>query len=286
MMPPMHDMTGFSPDALRRLLQTALAAALTVLSVSREAEAGADHAVHHAQPAPGIIMTVTPAEAVEAGRPVLAVARLRFTDGRAVTPQDLRVMHTERFHLLVIEPTLSDYHHLHPRPAGAPGEYAFSFTPAFSGTYRMWADLTPEATGTQLYAPADMGIPPARAIPGRGAQWRAEAGDLTAVLSLDTPLRAGKASLATIRITQGGKDFTELEPVMGAFAHAVGFAEDYRSILHVHPLGREPERAEERGGPVLQFHLQPPSPGSARLFLQVRTGGQDRFLRFSLSILP
>ena len=109
-------------------------------------------------------------------------------------------------------------------------------------------------------------------------------------LDFDTkgrPIRAGEPVLGRLTITGAdGKPFTGLEPVMGAFAHFVGFCDDYRTVIHVHPIGPEPTRPDEHGGPVLPFCLYAPKPGYMRFYAQIRVGGQDRFAAFGLNIEP
>ena len=48
--------------------------------------------------------------------------------------------------------SLTDYHHLHPVAGDKPGEYRFDFAPKLGGTYHIWADLVPKATGKQEYS--------------------------------------------------------------------------------------------------------------------------------------
>jgi hypothetical protein len=71
---------------------------------------------------------------------------------------------------------------------------------------------------------------------------------------------------------------------MGAFAHVVGFSENYHSIMHIHPMGKEPETAQDRGGPVLHFHIDPNRPGFVKIFAQVRIKGQDFYAPFSVMV--
>lgn len=105
----------------------------------------------------GVNLRVTPDTSVKAGKTVSAVAHLSFDDGRPVTPEDLRVMHTQKFHLLLIDPAFQDYQHLHPVPMDSTGDYAFSFRPATSGAYRLWANVGLVAETHDRYASADMG---------------------------------------------------------------------------------------------------------------------------------
>ena len=81
-----------------------------------------------------VTMTLATAEPAVAGREVRAALRLRTGSGKPVAPEDLLVTHTRRLHLLLIDPSLTDYQHVHPGPTRTPGEWAFAFTPRRTGT--------------------------------------------------------------------------------------------------------------------------------------------------------
>ena len=106
----------------------------------------------------------------------------------------------------------------------------------------------------------------------------------TFTLALDGEPKAGAAVMGNITVTKDGKPFTQLEPVMGAFAHVVGFGEDYSSVLHIHPMGKEPTSDTERGGPKLEFHIEPKTAGFVKLFAQVRIDGKDLFAPFGVAV--
>ena len=89
-----------------------------------------------------------------------------------------------------------------------------------------------------------------------------------------------------IKVSLYGKLFTDLEPIMGTYAHIVGFSEDQKTVIHIHPYGRAPTRAEDRGGPAFAFKLHVPSAGFLRLYGQVQIDGVSQFAPFGLMILP
>ena len=72
--------------------------------------------------------------------------------GGSITFDQLREVHTRRIHLLIIDGSLTDYHHEHPVPSNVPGRYDFSFTPQKPGAYRVWADVQPVETDIQEFA--------------------------------------------------------------------------------------------------------------------------------------
>lgn len=232
------------------------------------------------------ILPVTPRTA---GKAVPSVIRLTGPDGKPVTPDQLEVAHTEKIHLLVIDQSMTDYQHLHPVAGDKPGEFRFDFAPRVGGTYHIWADLVPKATGKQDYAKATLKIEGAPGAANQSINTKATVDGYRFDLTTENnaSLQAGKATTVRVKVTSpDGKEFTKLEPVMGAFAHMVAFPEDLGSVTHVHPMGPEPKAATERGGPDLSFHVEPDKPGYEKFFLQVQIGGKDKFAAFGLKVEP
>ncbi|HEY8669798.1 MAG TPA: hypothetical protein VIL63_03075 [Terriglobales bacterium] len=93
--------------------------------------------------------------------------------------------------------------------------------------------------------------------------------------------------MGTLRVTQAdGSGFTRLEPVMGAFAHVVGFHENHQTVLHIHPEMSQPPVPNDRGGPDLHFRLFARMPGFYRLFVQIQRDGSQQFASFGLNVAP
>ena len=103
-----------------------------------------------------VALTVKTAAAPTAGREVQVTVRMTTANNKLIAPEDLVVMHTRKLHLLIADPSLTDYQHLHPEPTRVPGEWSFTFTPKLGGIYRIFADFTPAATNRSLYANVDL----------------------------------------------------------------------------------------------------------------------------------
>ena len=246
---------------------------------------------------PSMRLTAEYAAPPSAGQPVPVKVHLMTREGTPVSAADLLVAHTQRIHLLIVDSTLGDYHHEHPTPTGVPGEYEFAFTPASREPYRVYADVVPAATGIQEYVPADLpgrtdatlaGTPP-RTMPG--STFNAEAGGLNFQLNLDTgsrmPLHAKQACTMQILVRgTNGEPVARLEPVMNAFAHLVGFYEDHKTVVHLHPRGAEITDPAMRGGPELEFQFYPPKEGFLRLYCQVQVDGKMIFVPFNVQVVP
>jgi hypothetical protein len=228
---------------------------------------------------------VTPTK-LAAGQSAETVIRLT-AGAKPVTPDDLKVAHTEKLHLLIIDETLTDYHHEHPVPSDRPGEYRFQFKPKYGGTYHIWADVVPTATGKQEYSKTTLKVTGPAASRKQQTNEVAEVDGYKFEMTTedDAPLESGKATLVSVKVTgPDGKPFSGLEPVMGAYAHIVGFPEEADSVVHVHPMGEEPTSESQRGGPELSFHIMPEDDGFHKIFLQTRIGGADKFVGFGVNV--
>lgn len=208
--------------------------------------------------------------------------------GKPLKPEDLSVVHTEIIHALVIDPQLVDYNHAHPDAIDVPGEYTFTFTPQTDCTYRVWADVTPK-DGKQEYAMVDI---PGKDGCGSVAIDKAEvltattADGFKATLKLpEGGVAADKESMLAFEITDAeGKTVEGLEPLMGAYAHVIGFSDDFRTIAHLHNLGDEPQLDDDRGMSPVSFHFKPDHGGFVKVYLQVKINRAEKFFPFGVTV--
>ena len=233
---------------------------------------------------------------VDAGPDVLgvggagrAVIQLFTSSGKPLTPDDLLVTHTRRLHLLVIDPTLQDYQHVHPEWDTTIREWRFTFSPRYAGLYRLFADFTPVATGRGLYASADLTV-------ARGADplpsppvlaWTHEAdGYLFELHPAGLPMRAGRPVELAFTITRSGGGVVPMEPVMGAYAHLVAFDEARSGFAHLHPVQTDPAQRPDQVRPTLSFKITIPKPGRYVIWSQVKIDGRERFAPFWFEVAP
>lgn len=240
---------------------------------------------------PTLRLSAQSSGAVEAGKKLEVKIKLSKADNSPVVYDDLMVMHTQPIHLLIEEPGLGDYHHEHPVETEVPGEYAFSFTPQRSAPYRIWADLVPVTTGVQELPFTDLpSAGTAGEIKDRADKFTSKLEGFSFVLTLGgdgAPLRANQARRMDIMVTDAeGKAVTQLEPVMNAFAHLVGFYDDFKTVVHLHPTGGDVTAADARGGPGLSFMFFPPRAGFIRLYCQVSVGERMLFAPFNVNVAP
>lgn len=235
---------------------------------------------------PVSVALATSAPAV-AGQSVDLRLTLTTSTGKPVGPEDLLIAHTQKLHLLIIDDTLTDYHHVHPVPGDERGVWTCGFTPHRGGVYRVFADFMPAATARGLYAGADLSVAeagpaaptvsPATATPA----WSAEReGFRFAVEPPAAGVKAGEtADLAfTVEAIAGGR--VGLEPVMGAFAHLVAFDAARSGFAHLHPAEIDLSQPPDAVRPRLNFKITIPEPGRYMLWAQVSIDGRERFVPF------
>ncbi len=240
---------------------------------------------------PSLRMTASANAPIQAGRKVEVTVKFAKADQSPVRYADLLLMHDEYIHLLIEEPSLADYHHEHPVATKTPGEYVFSFIPKKTAPYRMWADLVPSATGIQELPFVDLpsaGKP--EPITNTTNCFESVAGGYQFALALadgnHVPAKAGQARRMAITVTApDGKPVTTLQPVMNAFVHLVGFYDDFKTVVHLHPEGGDVLDPDRRGGPTLSFLFFPPRSGFIRLYCQVMIDRQMLFAPFNLNVV-
>jgi hypothetical protein len=242
-----------------------------------------------AVPSP-VVMVICPPGATAVGSEIRVDFTLRTSSGRPIAPEDLLVVHTQRLHLLIVDPTLNDYHHVHPEAGPAPGKWRFSFTPARAGAYRVFADFTPVATNRGLYACADLMIT-GPAAPERPPRARAgdfsdvELGDLRVGLVPAEPLRAGRPADLTLALRRTGGGPVGMELVMGAFAHLVAFDRERSGFAHLHPVPADPIAEPDPIRPALNFKITIPRPGTYVIWAQAKVGGREIFAPFWFGVV-
>lgn len=220
------------------------------------------------------------------GKPVTVT--LHITDmmsGKTMGTDAFELAHTKKMHVLGVDPSLTDYSHSHPEPLATSGDWRYSFTPKFNRPYHVWLDVKPVG-GTQAYVMLALNEKGDAAAVQKTLSTTATVGNVTALLDFDAPLFVGQAAMGHLTVQRDGKPFAGLEPVMGAYSHIVGIGDDWSTIAHLHPMGTEPTKPSDRGGPAIDFHLEPKQAGFLKLFAQIQVDGRDVFLPFGVSVAP
>jgi len=248
---------------------------------------------------PVSLTLATGAAAPRAGEEWTTTLRLTTYQGKAIGPADLWRVHTQFLHLMIVDPDLMDYHHIHPQPTDTPGEWQFSVTPRYGGEYRIFADFTPAATGLGLYASAQVSVegePPSEAevAAAQVPSWQAQIAGVDFELKPIAEKGATKAAQAeatseirarrevTMRLALLRADGSEvpLLPIMDAFAHVVAFDMERTGFAHLHPQETDLSVPPDPQHPALTFRVLIPQPGRYVAWAQVNHAGTERFAPF------
>ncbi len=167
-----------------------------------------------------------------------------------VSLTDVVVSHEQPVHLIAVRWDLHGFQHVHPQPAGAPGEYALDVAFPAPGEYLLFAEFQRRGGQTVLLrdALAVGGASPAgtenpasaapvaedrapKALPVDGL-----AGGLRVSLLGTGHLHAGEGAAFTFRLEEDatGAPVRDLRPYLGAPAHVVILRADAADFAHTH----------------------------------------------------
>jgi hypothetical protein len=202
-------------------------------------------------------------------------------NGTPLTPDELTETYTRKLHVMMVDNSLSDYHHIHPEFNKDSNSFSCSFIPKMQGEYNMWSDFTLQKDSSnpilrnKIEANLDYNIP--AVIQHTNS---ASADGINIEITPSPPLASGKNSNLQFNVTKAGIP-VKFEPIMGAYAHLVGFSKDGENFIHCHPLN-----IENNSSGILQFHVEPRNEGFTKFFLQVKTNGREIMVPFGQYIQP
>ncbi len=229
------------------------------------------------------VRTDTPAAT---GRETRLTLTLATSTGKPVGDRNLLVQHTRKLHLLVVDPTLRDYQHLHPEPDETEGEWTVAFTPRLAGTYRVFADFVPVPTGRSLYTGAELSVAGEVVSTPVVFSWDAEVDGYRFKLTPAAPLRAGQPADLVFTVLTPSNAPVPLEPVMDAYAHLVAFDQANSGFAHLHPVEAALTPFADPTKPVLNFKITIPDAGVYVIWAQVKLAGREVFVPFWFEVTP
>jgi hypothetical protein len=148
-----------------------------------------------------------------------------------------------------------------------------------AGQYRVFADFQPAQRDDALTLGAD--LPAAgdyQPSPLPAAARSATVDGYT--VTLDGDLVPGTSSTLTLTVARDGAPVTDLQPYLAAYGHLVALRDGDLAYLHVHPDGH-PGDGRTSPGPQIVFHIEVPTAGPYRLFLDFQHDGVVRTVAFT-----
>jgi hypothetical protein len=229
---------------------------------------------------------------VVAGAPV----RLRFTPLlHSDLLRGLMVVHEHPLHLIVVSADLELFDHVHPAPQ-PDDSFALPYRFPRAGRYLLYAEITPAGERAQVFrlpvvvrpqagdrevsmAEPDLAPSPALSKPVDSDP------NMTAELRFQ-PRRpaAGIETHFLIRLSEDGLPVSDLEPYLGAMAHAVFVSQDSNTFLHCHPEELAPPDPTARGGPDVPFATFFPRVGRYKLWIQFKHRERAEVVSFVVDV--
>jgi hypothetical protein len=218
---------------------------------------------------------------VDATLPAGKSVPFRFTitghDGHPVTKFD--EVHEKELHLIVVRRDMSGFQHVHPE-RDASGVWSVELDLSSGGTYRAFADFSPEGHGS-ITLGTDITVGGTFApVPLPEVSKTTTVDGYTVALE-GAPV-AGEDSEMSFTFTKNGKPVDDLETYLGAFGHLVSLRSGDLAYLHVHPA--EEAEAGQHGGPTIGFSVSFPTAGTYRLYLDFQTEGKVRTAEFTITV--
>ncbi len=221
------------------------------------------------------------------GEPCELSLRIQDASGKTLTDADLSETYTKKLHLLIVDKSLNDYHHIHPEYNAEKGVFTASFIPNTQNEYSVWSNFKLQENGQNIVSQNT--IPSLRnynIAPSIQHTNIIETDDIKIELEATPPLTSGKDSNLLCKIISKSGKPVKLEEIMGAQAHLVGFTKDGDSMIHCHPLEEKISTKTDSQNAELKFHIAPEKEGFTKFFLQMKIKGKETIIPFGQYITP
>ena len=212
--------------------------------------------------------------------------KIEKADGSPLTSSDVALSHTQKIHLLAVDESLNDYHHIHPIADSLfDGVWHFSLTPKYAGEYSVYLDFIPLKSPRRVLLSSSFKVNGERAsFQDRQENLEFSYEDINFELIKDSKESTEEKKIITLKaVDRKGQNVT-FHPVMGAFAHMVAFDGEMNGFAHLHPILENVPSSENKTytGP-LSFGFTAPKYGIYRLWAQVKTTTEKEiFIPFDL----
>jgi len=237
-----------------------------------------------------ISMALRPLGEIVIDKPCEFEINLKEFDGSPLAADEVARSHTQKIHLLAVDPSLEDYQHLHPVPDDLfDGIWRFTLTPRAFGEYRIFLDLIPIRSPRRVLLSSSFVVEGGdEKKPNRKSTNSFQANGRNFSLGVRKVESADDEYILTFKARDERDNVLKLRPVMGAHAHMVAFDWERKGFAHLHPL-------EQDGavGPVtesitrdLEFSFSSSRISQCRLWAQVLLDEdeEETFIPFTLDL--
>ncbi|MEC8243737.1 MAG: hypothetical protein VX038_02715 [Verrucomicrobiota bacterium] len=188
-----------------------------------------------------LTMSLRPLSEIEINKPCEFEINLKEFDGSPLAADEVALSHTQKIHLLAVDPSLEDYQHLHPIPDDLfDGIWRFTLTPKLFGEYRIFLDLIPIRSPRRVLLSSSVQVDGDDAIkPNLQSSSTFEEKGRNFSLDVSKGESSDDEYILTFKAKDAKGSPLTLRPVMGAHAHVVAFDWERKGFAHLHPLEQE-----------------------------------------------
>ena len=237
-----------------------------------------------------ISMVLRPLGEIEINKPCEFEINLKEFDGSPLAADEVARSHTQKIHLLAVDPSLEDYQHLHPVPDDLfDGIWHFTLTPKAFGEYRIFLDLIPIRSPRRVLLSNSFIVEGGdEKKPNLKASNFFQVKDRNFSLDVRKKESSDDGYILTFKVRDAEGIPLILRPVMVAHAHMVAFDWERKGFAHLHPLEQEGDV-----GPVtdsitkdLEFSFSSSRISQCRLWAQVllEDDEEETFVPFTLDL--
>jgi Cu+-exporting ATPase len=232
----------------------------------------------------GVRAELTAPASISAGTSVGLTYRL--TDVQTGAPlTDVVDSHERPMHLIVVSQDLARFQHIHPSPTSQPGEYRVDVQFPAAGTYLLYDEFT-RASGQDLLQRDTLTVagPPASTTTMAEDRAPKVVEGVRVALQGAGSIRAGQEARLVFRLEDPatGEGIADLQPYLGAPAHAVIISQDTQTFAHTHgeavsagadshqsnPAAGHGHAADQQYGPEIAIHQTFQTPGLYKVWGQ------------------
>jgi hypothetical protein len=231
-----------------------------------------------------IIAELTPLTDPVIGEPLSCSLTLFTTTGKPIKWESIAVSHTERIHAMVVDSSLQDYQHLHPKPAGPAGHYMLEMVPQKAGTYSVYLDFIPLTTNRRTLLECAIEVPGEADEPVYQYKTTYQTEKIAfEFVALSENLTTGEELSFRLDVNPLDVSPTRFTPVMDSYAHVVAFDAAGTGFAHLHPANPLVQ-GQDPANPDLRFTFQFDEAGHYRIWTQFILNGEHLFIPFDIII--
>lgn len=165
-------------------------------------------------------------------------------DNQAIT--DLPLDHERPMHLILVSDDLTQFQHIHPELA-TDGSYRVETTLPVAGTYRLYDEFVHDNQKVLDERELIVGAPSSTGASLTPDTAPKDVNGFTVALNAPEVIRAEEMTHFSFEVTRNDQPVTDLEPYLGAAAHAAIVTNDGTGFAHTHGEAASPNAAASEG---------------------------------------